>query len=39
VKLNRHWLHTPYDGTKAIENRKPWVVIVAIVNEISQSSG
>jgi hypothetical protein len=39
MKLNRHWLHTPYDGTKTIEDRKPWLVIVAIVNKISQLSG
>lgn len=36
VKLNRHWLHMPCDGTKAIEEHKPWIVFMTVIKEISQ---
>jgi len=38
VKLNCHWLYTPCDGARAIENHKLWSVVATIVKEISQSS-
>ncbi len=38
MKFNYHWLYTPCDGARAIEDHKLWSVIVTIVKEISQSS-
>ncbi len=38
MKLNCHWLYTPCDGARAIENHKLWSVVATIVKEISQSS-
>jgi hypothetical protein len=35
MKLNHHWLHTPCNGARAIEDRKPWPVIIIIIKEIS----
>jgi hypothetical protein len=35
VKFNCHWLYTPCDGAKAIEDHKPWPVITIVVKEIS----
>jgi hypothetical protein len=38
MKLNCHWLHTPCNGVRTVEDHKPWLVIVIVIKEISQSS-